>query len=76
MYKKTLVINPKERKACFGMGYCLNRTEKYNEAIPYFKTAIEQESTYTAAYTELGYSYYMMSNNTDALINLNKIHFA
>ena len=71
-YQKSLGVKKDERKACFGMGYCYNNLEKYNEAIPYLKKAIEQESTYTAAYTELGYSYYMLKNNSDALINLNK----
>src|SRR5204863_857840 len=71
-YQKSLGVKKDERKACFGMGYCYNNLEKYNEAIPYLKKEIEQESTYTAAYTELGYSYYMLKNNSDALINLNK----
>lgn len=30
------------------------------------------EATYTAAYVELGYSYYMTGNNADAMTNLNK----
>ena len=71
-YRKTLAINIKERKGNFGMGYCLNSQGKYTEAMPYLKTAIEQETTYTAAYTELGYSYYKTGNYSDALTNLNK----
>jgi len=71
-YQKALDINSKERKACFGVGYCLNSLGKYSEAIPYLKTAIEQETTYTAAYVELGYSYYMTKNNSLALTSLNK----
>jgi tetratricopeptide (TPR) repeat protein len=71
-YRKSLDKKAKERKASFGMGYCLNSKGRYSEAISYLKTAIEQENTYTAAYTELGYSYYMTNNNTDALTNLNK----
>jgi tetratricopeptide (TPR) repeat protein len=71
-YKKTLAINPKERKGNFGMGYCLNSTQRFNEAIPYLKTAIENEKDYIAAHTELGYSYYKTGNFTEALVNLNK----
>lgn len=71
-YKKALEINPTERKASFGMGYCLNSQEKYNDAIGYLKTAIEKENTYTAAYVELGYAYYMTSRNDEAITNLNK----
>jgi tetratricopeptide (TPR) repeat protein len=68
-YQKSLAIKPKERKACYGMGYCLNSKGKYSEAVDYLKTAIEQESTYTAAYVELGYSYYALNRNTEALDN-------
>ena len=71
-YQKTLDINPKERKGNFGMGYCLNNLQKYSEAVPYLKTAIQMENTYTAAYTELGFSYYKLGNYSDALTNLNK----
>jgi tetratricopeptide (TPR) repeat protein len=71
-YRKALDINPSERKACFGMGYCLNSQQKYTEAIPYLKTAIEKENTYTAAYVELGYSYYKTNQNAEAMQNLNK----
>ena len=71
-YQKSFGVKAKERKACFGMGYCLNSKGRYSEAISYLKTAIEQETDYVAAYTELGYAYYMTSNNTDALTHLNK----
>ena len=71
-YQKVLTMNPDERKANFGMGYCLNSAGKNSEAISYLKKAIEMEPTYTAAYVELGYSYYMTRNNDDALINLDK----
>jgi protein O-GlcNAc transferase len=71
-YQKSLNLVTDERKACFGMGYCLNSKGKYSEAIAYLKKAIEKESTYTAAYVELGYSYYMTSLNSDAITNLNK----
>ena len=53
-YQKTLAVKTDERKACFGMGYCLNTKGRYSEAISYLQKAIHQESTYTAAYIELG----------------------
>ncbi|MGQ0739940.1 MAG: tetratricopeptide repeat protein [Bacteroidota bacterium] len=71
-YRKTLALNPTERKACFGMGYCLNSQQKYNEAIPYLRTAIEKEPTYTAAYVELGYSLYKTQSLTEAEEKLKK----
>lgn len=71
-YQKTLAINPTERKACFGMGYCLNNLGKYSEAANYLKTAVQQEPTYTAAFVELGYSLYMQSKYTEAIEHFNK----
>lgn len=71
-YQKTLKIKSTERKACFGMGYCLNSKSRYSEAIPYLKQAIASEGTYTAAYVEYGYALYKTGNNADAIINLNK----
>lgn len=71
-YQKSLAMNVNERKANFGVGYCLNSTGKYNEAIVYLQRAIDNEDTYTAAYVELGYSYYMIGNNTEGLKNLDK----
>ena len=71
-YQKTLSVKPRERKAEFGMGYCLNSTDKYAEAIPYLKIAVEEEPTYTAAFVELGYSHYMLSKFSDAIYYLRK----
>lgn len=71
-YNKTLEIKPKERKACYGIGYCLNSKGKYSDAISYLKVSIEQELNYTAAYVELGYSYYKLDNYSEALVNFKK----
>ncbi|MBL7740766.1 MAG: tetratricopeptide repeat protein [Chitinophagaceae bacterium] len=71
-YKKTLAMNPAERKANFGIGYCLNSTGKYSEAIIYLKKAIESERDYIAAFVELGYSYYMTGKYTEAIEHCNK----
>lgn len=71
-YRKTLDMNPTERKASYGMGYCLNSKEQFSEAVSYLKTAIEKEPTYTAAYVELGYSYYKTGKDPDAETNFKK----
>lgn len=71
-YTKSLAIKPKERKACFGMGFCLNSQKKFSEAVDFLITAIQQEPDYTAAYVELGYSYYQLDRNSEAIENLNK----
>jgi tetratricopeptide (TPR) repeat protein len=68
-YQKSLDINSNERKANFGKGYCLNSKGTCQEAIPYLKKAIEMENTYTAAYVELGYSYYKTGSIPDAMKN-------
>lgn len=65
-YRKALEVKPRERKACFGMGYCLNSQQKYNDAIPYLRTAIAEEETYVAAWVELGYSLYRTQAYTEA----------
>jgi tetratricopeptide (TPR) repeat protein len=71
-YRKTLTINVNERKANFGMGYCLNSGGKYSEAVPYLQKAIQFENTYAAAYVELGYSQYKLGSNNLALENFKK----
>lgn len=71
-YEKTLALNVSERKANFGKGYCLNSLGKYAEAIPYLLTAIKSEATYTAAYVDLGYSYYMLGRYEEGLAQLRK----
>lgn len=71
-YNKTLAVKADERKACFGLGYCLNSLGRYPEAIPYLSKAIEKEPAYTAAYVELGYSYYRSNRLDDALVQFDK----
>ena len=71
-YRKSLAINPDERKAHFGLGYCNNNLGDYATAVTHLQKAIQSEPTYTAAYVELGYSQYMLSNNTAALESFNR----
>jgi tetratricopeptide (TPR) repeat protein len=71
-YQKTLTINPNERKANYGLGYCSNSLGKYTDAMIYLKKAIEYEDTYAAAFVELGYSYYKTERFTEALNNFAK----
>ena len=56
-YQKTLSINNTEHKANYGMGYCLNSKQRYKEAIP-ISNRRSKAKPYSAAYTELGYSYF------------------
>lgn len=71
-YQKTLEIKPKERKACFGLGYINNSLGKYQEALPYLQQALESENTYVAAWVEIGYTYYKLGNNDQAVTSLKR----
>jgi tetratricopeptide (TPR) repeat protein len=71
-YRKTLSINQNEKKANFGIGYCLNSEGKYQEAIPYLKRAIASQNNYAAAYVDLGYSYFKTNNPSEAIIQFDK----
>ncbi len=71
-YQKALAKKKEERKACFGIGYCLNAQGKYDDAIPFLTTAIKQEPTYAAAFTELGFSYSKLNKFSNAIESFNK----
>ena len=51
---------------------CYNDMEKYNSAVPYLNKAIEIDSKYVSAITELGYSDYALENYDDALVQFKK----
>jgi tetratricopeptide (TPR) repeat protein len=71
-YQKSLSVKVNERKACFGIGYCLNAKGDYNGAIVMLKKAIEGDPNYAAAYVEIGYSLFQTSKLDEAISNLNK----
>ena len=71
-YFKTLNLNPENKKANYSIGWCYNNKNKYNDAVPYLKKAIEIDNNYVSAITELGYSDYSLENYDDALKQFNK----
>ncbi|MBK7434394.1 MAG: tetratricopeptide repeat protein [Chitinophagaceae bacterium] len=71
-YRKTLGVKTNERKANFGLGYCSNSKGEYSAAINYLKKAVEAETTYTAAFVELGFAYYKTGGFSDAEYHFNK----
>jgi len=71
-YRKALEINSNERKANYGMGYCLNSKSNYTEALPYLRKAVAAEPTYMAAYVELGYALFKTGSLPEAVTNLRK----
>ena len=71
-YFKALAINPQNKKSNYLIGWCYNDKEKYNDAVPYLKKAIEIDKDYVSAITELGYCDYALQNYDDALKLFNK----
>lgn len=71
-YGKTLALNPKERKANYGIGYCLNAQGKFAEAVPYLQQAIASEPGYVAPHVELGYAYVMTGRVNDGIAKLRR----
>lgn len=71
-YKKTISVDPKNKKAYYWLGWCYNDLEKYNDAVPYLKKAIEIDDKYVSAITELGYTDYALQNYDDALADFKK----
>jgi tetratricopeptide (TPR) repeat protein len=71
-YRKALALNSRERKANFGMGYCLNSQNQFAQALPYLQTAISSEPAYTAAYVEQGYSQWKLGQYPAAEASLGK----
>lgn len=71
-YFRTLAIKPDNKKANYSIGWCYNDKEKYNDAVPYLKKALEADNNYVSALTELGYSDYSLENYDDALKQFNK----
>ena len=69
-YRKALAIEANERKANFGMGYCLNAQLLYSQAVPYLESAIRTDPKYAAAYIDLGYSHKQLGNLALAETNL------
>lgn len=71
-YRTTLTIKADERKAHYGIGYCLNSMARFSEAIPHLAKAIEQEPTYVAAHVELGYAQFKSEDGAAAEASFKK----
>lgn len=50
-------------------GWCENEFAKYNDAVTTLKKSIELDNKYSDAYSELGYAYYELNLNDDAIAN-------
>ena len=56
-FNKAIEINPCFAKAYNGLGAICHDEKKYTKAIEYYKTAIEFDNNYTAAYNNLAVAY-------------------
>ncbi|MBS1632167.1 MAG: tetratricopeptide repeat protein, partial [Bacteroidetes bacterium] len=50
-------------------GWIENELGKYNEAVESLKKCVAIDNAYSDAYSELGFAYYLLGNNDDAIIN-------
>ena len=50
-------------------GWCENDQEEYNKAVESLKKCVALDKEYTDAFSELGYAYYKLNLNDDALYN-------
>lgn len=53
----------------YDKAWCLNEIGKYEDAAQSLNKCIQLDFTYTNAYSELGFSYYMLQRNDEALTN-------
>lgn len=71
-YLRTLETDANNKKANYWAGWCYNDLQKYNDAVPLLKKAIEADPEYVSAITELGYSDYALQNYDDALVQFKR----
>jgi tetratricopeptide (TPR) repeat protein len=72
LYNKTLAVDPNNANANYYIGWCYNELNKYSDAIPYLKKAIQADARFVSAFTELGYAEYALKNYDAALATLQK----
>ncbi len=53
----------------YNKGWCENELGKYNDAVESLKKSVEIDDTYSDAFSELGFAYYELNMNDDAISN-------
>jgi tetratricopeptide (TPR) repeat protein len=69
-YTKAIANNIENSGSYYGLGWCYNEQQKYDDAITALKKCIEYDNTYTNAYAELGWAQYSSKKYDDALATL------
>jgi folate-binding protein YgfZ len=54
LFEQVLSLDPEDVVANFGLGKVLLDLERWKDALPYFRKAIEKQATYSMAYNHLG----------------------
>lgn len=67
MFTQVLEIDSEDLLANYGIGSCLVALEKFEEALPYLKKAIEIKSTHTVAYVSLAEAYEGLGRDDEAI---------
>lgn len=71
-YKYTTEIAPNNKRAYYWIGWCYNDLGQYEDAGYFLKKAVQIDSKYVDAITELGYSDYALEKYDDALEDFRK----
>jgi folate-binding protein YgfZ len=66
LFEQVLSLDPEDVVANFGLGKVLLDLERWEEALPYFRKAIEKQVTYSMAYNHLGTCLMHLGQNEEA----------
>ena len=71
-FLKAITLNPDNKKAQYGAGWCYNEKAQYNDALTYLSKAVALDKNYNNAIIELGYCYYSLQRYNEALNEFKK----
>jgi tetratricopeptide (TPR) repeat protein len=57
-YRQGLQAEPDNASANYHLGWCLDETRKFRQAVPFLKLAVDHDPDLANAWSELGYAYY------------------
>jgi tetratricopeptide (TPR) repeat protein len=66
LFEQVLSMDPEDVVANFGLGKVLLDLERWEDAMPYFRKAIEKQASYSMAYNHLGTCLMQLGQNDEA----------
>jgi tetratricopeptide (TPR) repeat protein len=66
LFEQVLSLDPEDVVANFGLGKVLLDLERWEDALPYFRKAIEKQASYSMAYNHLGTCLMHLGRNDEA----------